>query len=29
MAEIDEIAHKELGLAPPRPGQIVIVEDDK
>jgi cell division protein FtsL len=27
MAEIDEIAHKRLGLRPPAPGQVVIVED--
>jgi cell division protein FtsL len=28
MAEIDEIAHEKLGLKPPAPGQVVIVEDD-
>lgn len=27
MAEIDEIAHQKLGLKPPAPGQVVIVED--
>jgi cell division protein FtsL len=27
MAEIDEIAHEKLGLRPPAPGQIVVVED--
>jgi cell division protein FtsL len=27
MAEIDEIAHEELGLRPPAPGQVVIIED--
>ncbi len=27
MAEIDEIAHEKLGLRPPVPGQVVIVED--
>jgi cell division protein FtsL len=29
MAEIDEIAHEKLGLRPPAPGQIVVVEDAK
>lgn len=29
MAEIDEIAHETLGLRPPAPGQIVVVEDVK
>ncbi len=28
MAEIDEIAHEKLGLRPPAPGQVVIVEDE-
>ncbi len=28
MAEIDEIAHEELGLRPPVPGQVVIIEDE-
>lgn len=28
MAEIDEVAHEKLGLRPPKPGQVVIVEDD-
>ena len=29
MAEIDEIAHEKLGLRPPAPGQIVVVEDEE
>jgi cell division protein FtsL len=29
MAEIDEIAHEKLGLRPPAPGQIVVVEELK
>ena len=28
MAEIDEIAHEKLGLRPPAPGQIVVIEDE-
>ncbi len=28
MSEIDEIAHDRLGLRPPAPGQIVIVEEE-
>lgn len=27
MAEIDEVAHEKLGLRPPEPGQVIIVED--
>jgi cell division protein FtsL len=27
MAEIDEVAHEKLGLRPPAPGQVVIIED--
>ncbi|HUV86925.1 MAG TPA: septum formation initiator family protein [bacterium] len=27
MAEIDEVAHEKLGLQPPAPGQVIIVED--
>jgi cell division protein FtsL len=29
MGEIDEIAHEKLGLRPPEPGQVLIVEDGK
>jgi cell division protein FtsL len=29
MAEIDEMAHEKLGLKPPAPGQIIVVEDDE
>jgi hypothetical protein len=27
MAEIDEVAHEKLGLRPPAPGQVIIIED--
>ena len=29
MAEIDEMAHEKLGLTPPAPGQIVVIEDEE
>jgi cell division protein FtsL len=28
MSEVDEIAHDRLGLRPPAPGQIVVVEEE-